>query len=285
MSDDFTYRVMRRIIVRMAWQAGIEHISGVALDVLTDAVICHVSAVAERAARITAYCGRQDTNCVDVFRVLEDLDETPRSLAEFFKRQRMAYDDLIDPYPTPRLMDLYRQQEKQRKNMVVFHPYPTIDLGVGDWDHGDPSIPKFFPPFPPPITMDHAAVPDDDLNEDEVLVKSRQDDQDKVKEEMGKLLQGRINTLQRVELSRRLDAAPPEMPIVAMAPRSAGSVPEMTGVRPLVDPEFLKAPGKDNNPELKALGEKKENVLMMQILETPCPTLEQTTKKKKGNEN
>ena len=283
MSDDFTYRVMRRIIVRVAYAAGIDRISGVALDVVTDAVISHVSSVAERAARTTAFCGRTDTNCVDVFRVLEDFDETPHSLADFLKQQRMAYDYLIDPYPAPRLMDLYRQQEEQRKNRVLFHPYSTIDLGVGDWDHGDPSIPKFFPPFPPPITMDHAVVPDDDLNEDEALVKSRQDDQDKVKGEMGKLLQGRNNTLQRVELSRRLDAAPPEMPIVAMAP-SSGSVPEMTGVRTLVDPEFLRAPGKDN-AELKALGEKKENLLMMQILEAPCPSLEQTTKKKKGNEN
>ena len=279
MSDDFTYQIMRQTIVKIGQKVGIKSISELSVDILTDFVIHHISSLAEQAGQLAAQSGRTDTNCIDVFFILDQVGETPLKLAEFTNEAMPLPDFLVEPYPLPRRMKFYDQQVP--RDRIAFQPNSTINFMPTM--EGNPSIPGFFPPFPAPFTYGNTMAADDVGDED---LDSRQEEQRKIKEaiaEMAGLVDGRDNKMQEIDMRLELDQPPRHGAMVQMG-QGRHDIPQMTGMRPVENPEFLK-PEDEQTDTMNNLRNSRETREMVAILLAAKDASDATAKKnKKGNE-
>lgn len=275
MSDDFTYAVMKKLIAKAMRGRRFESVSEAGIDMITDAAIQYVTDIAEKCARLTANSGRTESNLGDLFKALKLVNEDPLSLANFhgdYTRDAFPFslDFLIDPFPVRVQTGFYRAQQ----NDCVMNGFRANSIRSGHREF--PYIPESFPRPPglgTPIVTGLELDRTDSIGIS--LSASRDRDQQKMKEFLGRFVQrSHSSTEQVMDLTCQLEK-PPEIPKRVKEPLSMlGSIPMMDGKMNSTNAENVKALS-ENGDAISALKENKDLRAALYIL---FPNLE----KKKG---
>jgi hypothetical protein len=146
MAEAFTRHIFRVILARVALQKGFATIQQPAMDILIDVIITRLSDIARTASRITAQCGRTDTNGLDTFAALFKFRENPTTLRDYLHRpdQFPPFEFLIEPYPLPRISPFYTATGSLPSGRTT--PFRANSVFIPR--RGDRHIPAFFPPPP-----------------------------------------------------------------------------------------------------------------------------------------
>lgn len=246
MSDEFTKHIFEIIVSKIAQAKGFSTISETALTILVDVVIDRLTEYARSAGHLTNFCGRIDTNGIDVFSSLTKYGETPLTLTNFLNTNESLtpFEFLIEPYPLPRLSKFYtttnQSNQSNQPNQVGWNivlPF-RANTCIPVLDQKTPWIPPYLPSIPSRYTYDHTIKPDPPYQDLEAM-KRHDDDQNQIQQALAIMLSGRNDekeqpihfdsTLTKLQ-STDLMSKPTKM--------IESTIYSVEGDKPTIDPEF-----------------------------------------------